>query len=345
MPIAAPGSPAGPRRRPRLHVVTGKGGTGKTTVAAALALALAERGRRVLLAEVEQRQALAPVLGCSPVGDHERLVQTTPAGGELYALAVDPRAALMEYLRLYYRLGPAGALLDQVGAVEFATDIAPGLADVLVMGKLYEATRRTPAHQRPRGAPDHYDQVVVDAPPTGRVVRFLEANTQVADLAKVGPIRHQADAVTTLVHSDQVVVHLVTLLEEMPVAETVEAVAQLREAGLHPGMVVVDQVRDDGLSEGDLDVFDAVVDDRVGASQVADALRRAGAPDPDALAAGLVAHARDHAARLEAEGAQQELLDPLGLPTVLLPHLPAGVGPRGLRELARSVAEQVGEDL
>lgn len=329
-------------REARLHVVTGKGGTGKTTVAAAMATALAESGRRVLLAEVEQRQALAPVLGCSPLDDHERLVHVTPAGGELHALAVDARASLMEYLRVHYHLGPAGAVLDQVGAVDLATSIAPGLGDVLVMGKLYEATCRTPRHQRRRGTPESYDVVVVDAPPTGRVVRFLQANAEVADLARVGPIKAQADAVTAVVHSDQTVVHLVTVLEEMPVTETVEAITELRAAGLRTGLLVVNQVRDDGLAEDDLDAFHAAVDGDVDVAAIAEELRALQVPEPDDTARRLLEHARGHAERLLAEGEQQEILDALELPTVLLPTLEGGAGPRTLPRLAAALTSQVG---
>ncbi|WP_409484540.1 ArsA family ATPase [Arsenicicoccus dermatophilus] len=339
--MAAPTDPQA-WRSARLHVVTGKGGTGKSTVAAALALALADAGRRVLLAEVERRQSLAPLLGCAPLDDRERLVRAGATGGELHAVAVDAHQSLREYLATHYRLGAAGAVLDQVGAVELATSIAPGLGDVLLMGKVYDVARRTPAHQRPRGAPDHYDAVVLDAPPTGRVVRFLDASGQVADLARVGPIRQQADAVSALVHSAQTAVHLVTLLEEMPVTETVEAVAELRREGLNPGLLVVDRVRDDGMTEDDLAGFDAAVAGEVTEADVAAELAAAGVPGPALLAGGLLERARVHASRLQVEGEQQEVLDRLGLPTVLLPQLVAGVTPQSLPELAALLTDQVG---
>ena len=152
----------------RLHVVTGKGGTGKTTVAAALALALADRGQRVLLTEVEGRQGIAQLFDVPPLpvrGPHRR----RPGGGEVFGLAVDPKAALLEYLQMFYKLGRAGDLLERFGAVDFATTIAPGIRDVLLTGKVYEAVRR---RRRPPGAGPRrqpaYDAVVLDAPPTGR---------------------------------------------------------------------------------------------------------------------------------------------------------------------------------
>jgi len=182
----------------RLHVVTGKGGTGKTTIAAALALALAGEGRRVLLAEVEGRQGISQTLDVAPLASAEARVAHAARGGEVFGLSVDAKAALLEYLHKYYRLGRAGGLLEKVGAIDFATTIAPGARDVLLIGKVYEAVRRRRDHRtKGPGAAPAYDAVVLDAPPTGRVVRFLNVNHEVADLARVGPIRSQADSWST----------------------------------------------------------------------------------------------------------------------------------------------------
>ena len=181
----------------RLHIVTGKGGTGKTTVAAALALALARQGKRVLLAEVEERQGISQTFDVPPLGHEETRIVHERGGGELYGMSVDVRESLMEYLQKFYKLGRAGSVLEKVGAVDFATTIAPGLRDVLLIGKVYEAAgRRGSSRQHDRPV---YDAVVLDAPPTGRVVRFLNVNAEVADVAGVGadphPGRlHHADA-------------------------------------------------------------------------------------------------------------------------------------------------------
>jgi len=123
-------------------VVTGKGGTGKTSVAAALALGLAEGGRRTLLAEVEGRQGIAQLFGTEPLPYQERKIASVPGGGEVRALAVDPEEALLEYLEMFYKMGAAGRALRKVGAIDFATTIAPGLRDVLLTGKVKEATTR-----------------------------------------------------------------------------------------------------------------------------------------------------------------------------------------------------------
>ena len=159
----------------RLHVVTGKGGTGKSTVAAALALALASHGKNVLLCEVEGRQGIARMFDVDPLPYAERRIATglrtdgDGAPGVVHALHIDPEAALMEYLSMYYRLGRAGRALDRFGVIEFATTIAPGVRDVLLTGKVYEAVQR---NSRNKGAIE-YDAVVLDAPPTGRISQFL----------------------------------------------------------------------------------------------------------------------------------------------------------------------------
>ena len=161
----------------RLHVVTGKGGTGKTTVAAAMALALASAGRKVLLIEVEGRQGIARLFDCPPLPYEERKVaiglgaQGAGQGGDVYALAVDPEGALLDYLEMFYNLRRTGKALTRLGVMDFATTIAPGLSDVLVTGKATEAARRRVGR---RDDSHVYHAVVMDAPPTGRIGRFLE---------------------------------------------------------------------------------------------------------------------------------------------------------------------------
>ncbi|MDI5976792.1 ArsA-related P-loop ATPase, partial [Amycolatopsis magusensis] len=224
--------------RARLHFVTGKGGTGKTTLAAALALALAHGGRRVLLVEVEGRQGVAQLFDTEPLPYAEQRIASAPGGGEVRALHIDAEAALLEYFEMFYNLGFAGRTLRRMGAIEFATTLAPGLRDVLLTGKIKECVRRTESDGR-----YSYDAVIVDSPPTGRVVKFLDVTKALTDLAKTGPIRGQAEGVVRLLHSGETAVHLVTLLEEMPVRETVEAVAELDGADLRPGAVLVNRVR------------------------------------------------------------------------------------------------------
>ena len=224
--------------RHTLHIVSGKGGTGKTTMAAGLACALASSGRRILLCEVEGRSGISELFGVPPLtGAEERRISRTPAGGTVYGLAVDAQDALIEYLDTFYHLSIAGRALDRFGAVDFATSIAPGLRDVLLTGKVYEAVRR-----KIKNRPNAYDAVVLDAPPTGRIARFLNVHAAVAGLAKVGPIRNQADSIMRLLRSATTAVHFVTLLEDMPVTETEEAVAALRPTQIRIGTVIENMV-------------------------------------------------------------------------------------------------------
>src|SRR4051794_34689717 len=266
--------------------MSGKGGTGKTTVAAALALALAGEGRTVLLTEVEGRQGIAQLFDTAPLPYEERRVASGAGGGEVYALAVDPEAALLEYLEMFYNLRRAGSALKRLGAIDFATTIAPGVRDVLLTGKAMEAATR-----ERRGGGRIYDAVVLDAPPTGRIARFLNVNSEVAGLARMGPVRQQADSVMTLLRSRQTAVHLVTLLEEMPVQETLDAIAELESVGLPTGGVLVNMVRKPLLPESDVR---AVATGGIDADELARGLKEAGLDTDDATLRALAGEAVDH---------------------------------------------------
>jgi len=339
----------------RLHVVTGKGGTGKTTVAAALALALASGGRRVLLLEVEGRQGIAQLFDVPPLPYEERRVAVAPAddgrpGGDVYALAVDPQSAMIEYLEMFYNLRQAGKALTRLGVLDFATTIAPGLRDVLVTGKAAEAVRRK------AGGRFVYGAVVMDAPPTGRIGRFLNVASEVSGLAKVGPIRGHADTVQSVIRSPQTAVHFVTLLEEMPVQETLDGIAELREIGggrIKPGGIMVNMIRPLGLSDtepGGLAEEEraGMADDagRQGAALARDAealavaLKAAGLGDDAGLAADLAAELADEARTARAQREQRDQLDAAGQPCYALPLIADGMDLGGLYRLAATLREQ-----
>ncbi|SFR15865.1 Anion-transporting ATPase, ArsA/GET3 family [Lentzea waywayandensis] len=315
--------------RARLHVVSGKGGTGKTTVSAALALALATGGRRVLLIEVEGRQGIAQLFDRAPLPYSEERIASAPGGGEVHALAIDAEAALLEYLAMFYNLGFAGRTLRKMGAIEFATTLAPGLRDVLLTGKVKECVNRTGPDGR-----HLYDAVVLDAPPTGRVVKFLDVTKAMADLAKVGPIKGQSEGVVRLLHSGDTAVHLVALLEEMPVRETLDAVAELDGADLRPGAVLVNRVQPVRLPARSLPV---AAEGRLDESRVRAGLKAAGLDLDEFTLEGLVDETVEHAIRVQSQQEANELLSEADLPTLELPDLTDGVDVAALYELAEAL--------
>jgi anion-transporting ArsA/GET3 family ATPase len=315
----------------KLHVVSGKGGTGKTTVAAALALALAAGGRQVLLTEVEGRQGIAQLFDTPPLPYEERRVAVARGGGEVYALAIDPEQALLEYLEQFYNLRRAGSMLKKIGAIDFATTIAPGVRDVLLTGKVMEAATR-----ERRGGGRLYDAVVLDAPPTGRIARFLNVNTEVAALTRMGPVRNQADSVMALLQSAKTAVHLVTVLEEMPVQETADGVAELRSTDLPVGAILVNMVRDPLLPDDDLG---AAADGKIDSAEIAAGLKTAGVEADAETLGALAGEAADHAGRVLLEQQERKTLGELDRPTYELPLIADATELSGLHEFAQHLSD------
>ncbi len=316
----------------RLHVVTGKGGTGKTTVAAALALALAAGGKRVLLAEVEGRQGLSRLFDAPALTYEERRIARAADGGEVYAIAIDPEPALVDYLAMFYRAGVAGGIMKRLGLVEFATTIAPGIRDVLLTGKVREATDR----RRSTGIPV-YDAVVLDAPPTGRIGRFLGVTEQLSSLTRTGPIRRHADTVAALLRSTATSVHLVTLLEDMPVQETLDAAHELLTGRVPIGTIFVNQSLaavtggGAGVTGGGASVPSV--------ERVEQSLAAAGMTTTE-LAGALRTLARNRQALLGRQGELRARLAETGLPVVALPAIPDAAELSGVYELSELIREE-----
>jgi anion-transporting ArsA/GET3 family ATPase len=309
----------------RLHVVTGKGGTGKTTVAAALALALAADGGSVLLVETEGRQGIAQLFDTPPLPYEERRVAVARGGGEVKALAMDVEEALLDYLDMFYNLRRAGRALRKMGAIDFATAIAPGLRDVLITGKIKEAvTRRHDGRQV-------YDAVVVDAPPTGRITRFLGVTAEMSQLARSGPIKTQSDGVMAVLRSPQTAVHLVTLLEDMPVQETADAIAELTKAALPIGSVIVNMATEPVLP---VDGMSRAAEGRLTGDELLPALTAAHLHDAESIAHALADEVTEHARRWTAQDALRDEVEALGRPTVELPLLPGPMDVGSLFDLA-----------
>jgi anion-transporting ArsA/GET3 family ATPase len=322
----------------RLHVVTGKGGTGKTTVAAALALALAHAGRKVLLIEAEGRQGIARLFDRPPLPYEERKIaiglgeaRDGRDPGDVYALAIDPEGALLDYLQMFYGMRSAGVALTRLGMVDFATTIAPGLADVLVTGKATEATRRKQPGSRSGFL---YDAVVLDAPPTGRISRFLNVTAEVSGLAKVGPVRTHADTVANVIKSPQTAVHFVCTLEEMPVQETLDGIAEMRAIpGMQVGGIVVNMARPAVLSRQELKAPPDL-------AAMAAALGAAGLHDTDPLAAVLAGELSEHARHIELADRERSELEATGQPIYDLPLIAEGIDLAALHRLAADLRDQ-----
>lgn len=286
----------------------------------------------MLLVEVEGRQGIAQLFDVPPLPYQEVKVATADGGGHVNALAVDIEAAFMEYLDMFYNLGLAGRAMRRVGAIEFATTIAPGLRDVLLTGKIKESAVRLDANRRPA-----YDAIVVDAPPTGRISRFLDVTKALSDLAKGGPVHSQAEGVVRLLHSEETAIHLVTLLEALPIQETIEAIEELEQLDLPIGSVIVNRNIPPFLPAADLA---SAATGTVDADGVRAGLSRAGITLTDADFAGLLTETIEHATRVAARAESAAQLEDLHVPRLDLPSIADGVDLGSLYELAEVLAQQ-----
>jgi anion-transporting ArsA/GET3 family ATPase len=279
----------------------------------------------VLLCEVEGRNGVSELFDVPPLtGREERRISRTSAGGKVYGLSIDAEDALIEYLHTFYHLSIAAKALDRFGAIDFATSIAPGLRDVLLTGKVYEAVRR-----RIKNRPNSYDAVVLDAPPTGRIAQFLNVHAAVAGLAKVGPIRNQADSIMRLLRSATTAVHFVTLLEDMPVTETEEAIAALRPTQIRIGTVIENMVTPTPLDHDQLQT----------AATGSVALKVPGLTIKQNQA--LASEFAIEAARTLQEQQRHDRLTGLGLPLAQIAFDPAGIDEGAILAIAEQLTDQM----
>jgi anion-transporting ArsA/GET3 family ATPase len=217
--------------RPRILIVSGKGGVGKTTVSAALAVLAARRGRKVCVAEVDRKGTLADLFGGGEL-DYEPK-EVSPG---VWGMNIVPENALAEYLEVQYRMRRISKAFTSTHFVDYITTAAPGLKDILILGKIWYLERG-----RSSGPRHDFDTIIVDAPAAGHMLTFLSAPVGLSDAVRVGPIRRQAEWLVQMLRDPKRSrVHLVTLAEEMPVAETLETAEALRNR-LHipAGAVIV----------------------------------------------------------------------------------------------------------
>jgi anion-transporting ArsA/GET3 family ATPase len=226
----------------RLLLVTGKGGTGKTSVTAALSLLASQRGRKVLACEVEPRGDLAEFFESGPIAFRPREVQPG-----LFAMAMSTEESLQEYLRLQLHLPAVARMGPLARAFDFVATAAPGVREILTVGKLaYEARER------------HYDLVVADAAASGHVVGQLAAPRAIDELVHVGPVHDQTGWMLDILGDPAITgLVVVTTPEEMPVNETIGLVGRIRaETNVEVSAIVVNRVLPELFSRGDEEVFE-----------------------------------------------------------------------------------------
>jgi anion-transporting ArsA/GET3 family ATPase len=279
----------------RLVFVTGKGGVGKSTVATALGMLAARRGRRTIVAELGgQEQVQRAFVGN---GDGHGEVELEP---DLFATSVDPEQAMEEYLHL--KAGAVGHLLSASRLFHAFAMATPGMRELLSIGKIWELAQ---LERRTHGAAA-YDFVVVDAPATGHGVGILRTPRTFADIARVGPIARQGRAIAeTIVDRSFTGVVAVATPEEMAVNETLALRDALVEEDLELDAVVLNELYPQRFAGGELAELD-------------EALERATSPlARSALRAALSEHARTRTQHEQRE----RLEDGLGRPAVELPFL------------------------
>jgi anion-transporting ArsA/GET3 family ATPase len=297
----------------RLVFVTGKGGVGKTTVAAALAHLAAGTGKRVLVCEVDAKGDLAARFEAAP---------------GIFAMSMDTEASLREYLKLHLRIPVVGRIGPLAHAFDFVATAAPGVREILTVGKLCYEVRE-----------GHYDLVVVDAPATGHVIGQLAAPQAINSLVKVGLIRSQTDWMLEILSDpERTGLIAVTTPEEMPVSETLELSRRVaEETTVRLSAVVVNRVLPELFSRSEEVVFESLRDpDRV--AQLSEAARGDVAPvlEGARLAVTMRRTRAGHLDHLRAE------LDP-SVPVLLLPYLFTRThGLRTTRQVAASLGEELG---
>jgi anion-transporting ArsA/GET3 family ATPase len=303
----------------RVLIVAGKGGVGKTTVAAVIARMGAAAGLSVLIVDLEGKPGIASAFGGSGPLDYADADMGDGSGtGSVRARRITPDDALLEYLD-DHGLQRVSRRLVSSGVTDVVATAIPGMRDVLVLGKIKQLERAEVA-----------DLIVVDAPATGHAVTFLTSPKGLLDAARGGPVRNQAaEVVAMLGDPTRCRVLLVTLPEELPVSETVDAAFLLEDrAGVQLGPVVVNAC--DALADGLL-------------TPTAEAAAAAGLTI-DRRRMEVLETAREF--RLHRHSLQVTEIERLGrelpLPQIRLPELTAAtIGPAELEILATAMAEGV----
>jgi anion-transporting ArsA/GET3 family ATPase len=310
----------------RLLFFTGKGGVGKSTVAAATALLAAERGKRVLLVEVDAKGNLSSLLGHEPAGFDP--VEVRP---RLHLMQMRTDASLREYLRLHVRVPILGGIGPLANVLEFVANAAPGVKEILTVGKVcWEVHEAVDGRAR-------WDLVVVDAAASGHVIAQLDSPRAIRELVQVGRVRAQTEWMTELLADPLITaLNVVVTPEEMPVSETIELIERARrELEVPLGAVVVNRVLPEPFMRGDEARLRALREAPAADLLATELGRGADAVlDTVALASSLKRSRAPHLARL------REAID---LPLVYLPYLFERHHSRhAVEELAGALAGELG---
>ena len=219
----------------RLVFVTGKGGVGKTTVAVALGLRAAEQGKRTIVCEVASQENASRIFDHTEVGFHE-----VEMAENLWSISIDPDESMREYVLLQLKVRAMRDMLFRSRIFSYLAAATPGLKELVTIGKIWELAQLDRKVKQGR----KYDLVIVDAPATGHGIGFLQTPRTFANIARVGPIHGQAQALDRLItDQEHTGTAIVALPEEMPVNESAALEAELRsEVG-----VAVDRVYLNGL--------------------------------------------------------------------------------------------------
>ncbi len=220
-------------RPPRVRIVTGKGGVGKTSVATALALAQARSGKRVLLAEVNGKDSVAALLGLAPVGFAMREI-----ADNLQLVDMNPDDAIHEYALMVVRFEAVYRAVFANRLARSFVRLVPSLSELVLLGKVWFHERELDKSERPR-----FDVVVVDAPATGHAISMLRTPQAVMGTVPAGPLRDNARRIKELLSDhERTVLHIVTTPEEMPVNEAIELwKTATTELGMRVGTTFINQ--------------------------------------------------------------------------------------------------------
>jgi anion-transporting ArsA/GET3 family ATPase len=285
----------------RVVFVTGKGGVGKSTVAAALGLVATRRGQRTIICEVAQQERMSSVFHTKGVGYHE-----TEIADDLYAFSIDPQRALEEYLQLQIKVKPIYDLLFKNRVFTYFAAATPGLRELVTIGKVWELAQLD--RRVKRGA--KYDLVIVDAPATGHGIGILRTPKTFSDIARVGPVKRQADAIYEFITDpDLTSVCAVAWPEEMPVNETLDLQRNLRmELGLGLDQIFMNGLYPELFSAGE-------------AATLRDRLESADGEGPVVLRAAVRAALSEHRRATAQRGQLQRLRAESGEHVLELPFL------------------------